>query len=238
MTRIYSLYAWIVGGTYFVLVLILTILLSFLIPQRRLDPVIKKMLRILFPLLCIRVEVEGENTIDPAQCYLFMANHVNILDIPLLGGFLPTFVRGVEAQRQFKWPLYGWAVRRVGNVSIDRTNIRASLRSLTRAGDLLKSGQSMVILPEGHRTLDGRLGPFKRLPFHLAKQVDIPIIPVGMDGLFRLKHKGSWLIQPGRIRLRIGPVISVETIREMNLEDLRDLARSEIQKLLAESGTR
>lgn len=107
-----------------------------------------------------------------------MSNHASLFDIPLLEAYIPTFVRGVEALRQFKWRVYGWAIRRVGNIPIDRKNIHASIKSMKKTEKILKKGQSIVILPEGHRTLDGNLGQFKKLPFHLAKQAGVPIIPI------------------------------------------------------------
>ena len=156
------------------------------------------------------------------------------LDIPLLGGYLPTFVRGVEALRQFKWPVYGWVIKRLGNIPIDRKNIHASSRSIKTTERSLKGGLSIVILPEGHRTLDGNLGDFKRLPFHLAKQAEVPIIPIGISGLFELKRKGSWLIQPSPVSIKFGEPVGSEEIKAIEVDDLRDKIRDKILALITE----
>ena len=161
-----------------------------------------------------------------------MCNHSNFFDIPLLEAYIPTFVRGVEALRQFNWPVYGWAIRRMGNIPIDRKNIHASITSMKKTEKILKKGQSIVILPEGHRTLDGNLGPFKKLPFHLAKQAGVPIIPIGLSGLFQLKHKGSWIIDPRPVKIKFGQPISPDKIQNLSTEELRDYTREKIQDLI------
>lgn len=232
MKHLVSLYCWTVGGCYFLVLCILTILLTFFFSPRRLDPWLKKRLRFLFKLLFIEVDRRGAEFVKPEENYLFMANHVSLFDIPLFEGYIPTFVRGVEALRQFKWPLYGWAIRRLGNIPIDRKNIHASIKSLKVAEKELKKGQSILLLPEGHRTLDGNMRPFKRLPFHLAKEAGVPIIPIGTSGLFDLKRKGSWLIRPHPVSIRFGEPIPLAQIRSLPLEELSDQVRERIQELI------
>ncbi len=232
MRQLVSAYCWFVGGLYFVLLLFLCILLSFVIPQRTLDPFIKASLKFLFKILFVRVRSEGAEVVAKNKTYLFMSNHQSLFDIPLLAAFIPTFVRGVEALRQFKWPVYGWAIRRLGSIPIDRKDFHASIRSMKITENVLKKGRSIVILPEGHRTLDGNLGPFKKLPFHLAKQAGVPLIPVGLSGLFQLKHKGSWLIRPRPVTIKFGRPITQEEIRACSAEGLRDDVRDRIQDLI------
>ncbi len=128
--------------------------------------------------------------------------------------------------------MYGWAVRRFGNIPIRREDVHASIRSIRKAEERLKSGKSLVVLPEGHRTKDGRLGPFKKLPFHLAQQADVEIVPIGMSGLYGLKAKHSWVIRPCTVKVKFGPPVSRETVRSLSVEELRDWVRGEIQKLI------
>lgn len=232
MKNLISAYAWIVGGLYFLFLLFVCIVLSFFIRQKTLDPYIKRSLKVLFKILSIRVLSEGTENVEQNKTYLFMSNHESLFDIPLLEAYVPTFVRGVEALRQFKWPVYGWAIRRMGNIPIDRKNIHSSIKSMKLTEKILKKGKSIIILPEGHRTLDGNLGPFKKLPFHLAKQAGVPIIPIGLSGLFELKHKGSWLIQPRPVKIKFGQPISPDKIHSLSTEELRDYIRNEIQDLI------
>jgi len=232
MKHLISAYAWLVGGLYFILLLIICIVLSFFIRQKTLDPFIKKSLKILFKILFIKVHSKGAENVEPNKTYLFMSNHQSLFDIPLLEAYIPTFVRAVEALQQFKWPVYGWAIRRAGNIPIDRKNIHASIKSMKRTEKILKKGKSIIILPEGHRTLDGNLGQFKKLPFHLAKQAGVPIFPIGLSGLFRLKHKGSWLIRPRPVKIKFGQAISPDKIQSLSNQELQDFIRDKIQDLI------
>jgi 1-acyl-sn-glycerol-3-phosphate acyltransferase len=233
MKVLISLYAWIVGGLYFFSLCLLTIVLTFFFKSRTLDPWIKKSLRLLFKILFIRVHSEGSENIEPKTTYLFMSNHSSLFDIPLFEAYIPTYVRGVEALRQFKWPVYGWVIKRLGNIPIDRKNIHASIRSIKTTEQSIKGGLSIIILPEGHRTLDGNLGDFKRLPFHLAKQAGVPIIPIGVSGLFQLKRKGSWHIRPHPVWIRFGKPVDTETIQALSIEELRDKIRAKILNLIS-----
>ena len=202
MKYIVSIYMMGVGGLVFGLILLLTLIFTFLLPPKIYDPWIKKLLRLFFKIIGIEVEVEGRDKINPDQTYLFMSNHVNIFDIPLLGGYIPNFFRGIEADYQHNWPFYGWVLKRYGNITIERENIQRSITSVRKAEKLLKNGKSITILPEGHRTTDGNLRPFKKLPFHLAKQAGVEIVPIGMSGLFHLKKKGQWLIRPTKVKIK------------------------------------
>jgi 1-acyl-sn-glycerol-3-phosphate acyltransferase len=232
MKHLISAYSWLVGGLYFILLLFIYIVLSFFIRQKTLDPFIKKSLKFLFKILFIKVHSEGAENVEPNKTYLFMSNHQSLFDIPLLEAYIPTFVRAVEALRQFKWPVYGWAIRRMGNIPIDRKNIHASIKSMKRTEKILKKGKSIIILPEGHRTLDGNLGQFKKLPFHLAKQAGVPIFPIGLSDLFQLKHKGSWLIRPRPVKIKFGQPIDPEEFHSLSTEELRDFTRDKIQNLI------
>lgn len=233
MTKIIiSIYIWVIGIVSIGLMLITGILLSFLLPQRTVDHFVKAGCRFCLKLMFIRVQVDGSEHIDPKRTYLFMANHVNIFDVPVLEGYVPHFFRAVEADRQFKWPVYGYAVRRFGNIPIDRSNIHRSIQSMKKAAQWLKTGNSLMILPEGHRTLDGKLGNFKKLPFHVAKQANVPILPIGMSGLFHLKAKKSWIIRPARVTVKIGQPVPVDRIRVFSETELRDHVREKIQQLI------
>jgi len=189
-------------------------------------------MRFLFFLMGTRVEVEGQKNVTPDTTYLFMANHVSLLDPPLLGGFIPGIVRGAEAHVQHSWPLYGWVMRRIGNIPVERESIHKSVASYRKVQQLLESGRSMIILPEGHRTLDGQTKPFKKLPFALAKQTNNGIIPIGLSGMYNLKRKGSWIIRPSKIKISFGPEITRDQIAGFSILELRDYVQNEIIKLV------
>ncbi|MDA3862076.1 MAG: lysophospholipid acyltransferase family protein [Melioribacteraceae bacterium] len=192
----------------------------------------QKILRFMFTILFIKVEVEGIEIIDPNKTYLYMANHVSLFDVPLLGGFIPGHARGVEADRQHAWPIYGWAMRRLGNIPINRKNIFSSLSSIGKIAGVISEGKSMIILPEGHRTMDGELREFKSFPFLLAQKVEVEIVPIGLSGLYKLKNKNSWTINPNKIKIKFGKPIEVDTIKELTTKELRNNVREVIDGLI------
>jgi 1-acyl-sn-glycerol-3-phosphate acyltransferase len=210
----------------------IVIVLSLFLPVRAYDPAFKAMLRGLFVVLFIPVKIQGARRIRPGRSMLFMANHVSLFDAPLLGGFLPGPVRGVEWERHFRWPLYGTFLRRIGNIPIDRDNAFSSMKSLRRARARLSRGQSLTIMPEAHRTLDGQLRQFKRLPFSLAKNAGVDIVPVGLSGLYALNNKHSWKIRRSRLTLSIGPVVTAEQAAAHSVDELRRIIRERIAALI------
>lgn len=229
---IISLYIWIMGVLLTVLIMFAGLLLSLILPQRYVDPFLKISFRIMMRLLFIQVTSEGESYIDLNKTYIFMANHVSLFDVPVLEGYIPQFFRGVEAEYHFHWPVYGWAVRLMGNIPIKRQSIYDSIRSMNRAIDWIKSGNSLTILPEGHRTLDGKIGSFMKLPFHMAKRADVEIIPIGLSGLYQLKAKHSWYISPTKIKIKFGAPVQLNDIRSYSTLELRDHVRSRIAELI------
>jgi len=190
------------------------------------------MLRFFFKILWVQVDVEGVEQLNTGKMYLFMANHVSLFDIPLLGGFVPGFVRGVEAKRQHQWLFYGWVMGRLGNIPIDRRDIHASISTFRKTIKMMQNGMSMIILPEGHRTLDGKLRSFKKLPFYLAKEVGCELVPIGLSGLFSLKRKGSWLIHPTHLKIKFGTPITADDVKSQSIIELRDVVRNQIQELI------
>lgn len=217
---------------YFILFLFFALIVSYLISPLRYNPWLKGLLRYLFKILHIPVIIEGADEIDPDKSYLYMANHVSLFDIPLLGGYVPGFTRGIEAARQHRWLLYGWVMSRMGNIPIDRNSIHSSVRSIRQTIKNMQTGKSIIILPEGHRTLTGEMKPFKKLPFFLAKQLEMEIIPIGLSGLFHLLAKDSWILNRGEIKIKFGEPISVENIQKLTAIELRDLVRGKIASLI------
>lgn len=232
MRYLLSIYLWIVLFIYSIFFLFFAISVSYIFPVQKYNSWLQKLLRFMFRIMFIKVEVEGLDNLDSSKTYLYMANHVSLFDIPLFGGYIPGYARGVEADRQHAWPIYGWAMRRMGNIPIDRKNTFSSLSTIEKTAHIIKEGTSIIILPEGHRTMDGKLRKFKNFPFLLAKKANVEIIPIGISGLYTLKSKNSWIIKPNKIKIVFGTPISVETISNLETKKLRDKVREEILGLI------
>lgn len=234
MTVIRSLLIWLAGGTVFIFAVMFFLFCTFLFKPGTYDPWLKAIARFVFRVMGIRVTVSGLEHIDTSRTHLYMGNHVSLLDVPLLQGYIPQMMRGVEAERQFKWPVYGWFVRRAGNIPINRDDVSKAIPSARAAAAKLREGLSMVILPEGHRTRNGKLRPFKKLPFHLAKDGGRPIVPIGLSGLYHVKPRDRWTIIPGTVHIAFGPPVDTDTIASMTVEELRDHVRDRVQELIRE----
>jgi len=232
MRQIRSLILWIILVPYFILFLIFAIAVSYILPSEKYTPWLQKLLRFIFTIMFVKVTVEGYENIHPEKTYVFMANHVSLFDLPLIAGYLPANARGVEADRQHKWPLYGWATRRLGNIPIDRKSIFNSLKSIDKTASIVSAGKSMIILPEGHRTMDGELRQFKSFPFLLAKKAGVEIVPIGLSGLYNLKNKNSWIIAPQDIKIKFGSPIKIDVIETLTAKELRDEVRGKISELV------
>jgi 1-acyl-sn-glycerol-3-phosphate acyltransferase len=233
MERVVSAFLWAWGSFLLGLFGSVIILASLVLPMQCYDPALKWMCRTLLRALGIRVRVEGVHNLRPEQTYLFMSNHVNIFDVFVLGGYLPHLVRGVELESHFRWFFYGLVIRRIGNIPISHHRPFRAMESLRQAREALRRGVSIVILPEGHRTLDGQLRQFKRAPFDMARQAEVDLVPVAMVNAFRINRKGSWLIRPGRLTLRIGKPIPYAQLRTLDSRVIKDHVRESIARLIA-----
>jgi 1-acyl-sn-glycerol-3-phosphate acyltransferase len=229
MRSLLSLWLWMVGLAYYVLCLLSTLSLTYLASPRAYDPILKAMMRGLFRILFVRVRVSGVDHL-PAdrQVIYFPAPHSSLLDVPLVAGFFPGFVRGIYAAGQRRWPLYGWVMHRLGNIPIERGNVHASIATMKEAERILGSGASVVIFPEGHRTATGALLPFKKLPFHFAKAARKPVIPVAIGGMFEVNNKSSWRMSPGVVRLHFGEEVSVDQVTQLSVTELRALVEDRL----------
>ena len=97
----------------------------------------------------------------------------------------------------FRYPIFGLILKKYGIIPIVRQKIRKAIASLKDAEEAIKQGTSFLISPEGTRTLNGEIGPFKKGPFHLAVNTNATIVPIALKGGFRAKRKNDWRLHPG-----------------------------------------
>ncbi len=231
MKYIYSIYGWFVAATYFFILTLVSIVVLQFIPSKKYSPFFRFALKIMFALLFVRVKCEFEEEIDLSKNYIYMSNHVSLLDAPLFSAYMPQFVTALEAMEHFSWPLYGRLARLYGNIPINRKNVRESLKSMSEAFDVLKNKNSMVIFPEGSRTQDGTIGEFKKMSFKLAKRANVGIVPLGMSGAYTLNPKGRFILKPSQLKLKFGKPITAEQIKLMNADELTEMVRNKIIEL-------
>ncbi|MGN6593393.1 MAG: lysophospholipid acyltransferase family protein [Terriglobales bacterium] len=165
-------------------------------------------LRLLLRLAGVRVVVEGRDRLAAAGAApIFMANHQSNLDPPILLTELPGEIAFLAKKELFDVPILGTVLRVGGLVPVDRSQRAAAQASIARAAEAVRKGRPFLIFPEGTRSLDGQLLPFKKGPFYLAEQTRAMVVPVRIDGSGGLMPKGHWRIRPGVVHLTLQPPI-------------------------------
>ena len=149
----------------------------------------------------VRVSISGLEQLASDAPYIYMANHQSQYDIPVLLSTLPSQWRFVVKAELFKIPIFGRGMRGAGYISIDRSDRRSAFLSLARAAQSIRNGSSVVIFPEGTRSQDGDLLPFKKGGFVLAVDSGVPVVPVIIHGAQEIMPKGSWLIRCHRVHI-------------------------------------
>jgi 1-acyl-sn-glycerol-3-phosphate acyltransferase len=172
--------------------------------------------------------VEGSEHVDPNRPTVYLSNHQSTIDIPALFRAIPVNLRFI-AKNELKYvPVLGWYMLLAKFIFIDRGNRRRALESMDRAGERIRSGISIIAFPEGTRSPDGRILPFKKGPFAVALKAKVAVCPVTIEGSGKLMPKAKWTITPGPIRVKIGAPISTENLREEDRERLMRQVRDVI----------
>jgi len=175
----------------------------------------------------VRIETQGQGNIPEGPC-LFMANHTSAVDPVAVFVTIPRRIAFLAKRELFRLPLIGWAMRLAGFIPVDRSSREAGAASADAAVERLRAGASMVLYPEGTRSPDGRLLPFKRGGFLMAIRAGRPVVPVTIVGAERVLPKGAMWIRPGEIRLQFHPAVDVSAYREENRDELLERVREAI----------
>jgi 1-acyl-sn-glycerol-3-phosphate acyltransferase len=144
----------------------------------------------------VRSQAVGLTKLDPNQRYIFMANHVSNIDPPLLLPMIPGRTAVMVKKELFDYPILGRAMRLGSFIPVDRGNRDAGIAAVREAKKVIDQGISMTIFPEGKRSFDGKLLPFKRGPFYLAMECGLPVVPITIVGTEIAMPKGRFAIQP------------------------------------------
>ncbi len=227
---------WIVSCIHFFVVCSSLIFLGIFIDPRKNDRPQRILCRNILRLAGVGFEVRRAPGFDPRRTSFFIVNHVNLFDPFVLYSAIPQFVRGLELESHFKIPVYGWMMKRFGNVPVPEESRPSDLKRmwrLTRAA--LDSGTSLAVFPEGSRTRDGRVGPFKDGVFRMARQFGYPIVPVSIIGSFEFNRKDSWMLRPSKIVVHLHDTIETKGLRKDEVEDLRERVRGIISRPVEEA---
>jgi 1-acyl-sn-glycerol-3-phosphate acyltransferase len=180
-------------------------------------------------ILGIKIEVSGLDRIEAGTPTIFMPNHSSFLDGPLVMMIIPGAARVILKKSVLRLPLVGLGMRHVGFVPVDRKGAEGGKRSIARAAALMKArGYSFLIFPEGTRSRDGQLGPFRRGGFFLALASGAPIVPVTIQGTFDLMPKRQWFARRGAVRVVFHEAIPVTGMDRESMAGLMETVRQTI----------
>lgn len=181
----------------------------------------------------LRVRVHGAEHLRAGKSYVFLSTHQSWMDIPVMLGYLPAQLRIAAKREVFSIPFLGWHMRRGGHISINRGSTVEAVESLRRAAGGIRGGVSAFIFPEGTRSRDGSLQPFKKGGFKLAIQSGAAVVPVAIVGTRQVLPRDSYVFRPGRIDLYIDPPIATEGLTDEDLPRLIEDVRHAIARHFA-----
>ena len=150
-------------------------------------------------LVGVKIEVRGMEDLEAGRNYIFMANHTSNLDPPVLLPSIPGRCSVLVKKELFRIPILGVGMKMASLVPVDRSDREAAIESVNAAIAVLRQGLHMLIFPEGTRSRDGRLLPFKKGPFHLAIDSGVFVVPVTMLGTYELWPKDRFALRSGTV---------------------------------------
>ena len=178
------------------------------------------------------VKIKGKEHLKKNQSYVFVSNHQSAYDIFLIYGFLGVPIKWMMKIELGRIPFVGAACRAAGFIFVDHSSSVAAKRSIEEAKCKLKDGASLVVFPEGSRTHNGKMGRFRKGAFQLAIDQHLPIVPITLNGPFKVMSGNSFRIYPHLMEMVIHPPIVVEADQFTDLKDLQQFA-NEVRKVVA-----
>jgi 1-acyl-sn-glycerol-3-phosphate acyltransferase len=204
------------------------IVASLIVPKaRHFDACIKGWGKIFGFATGTRTLVEGAEKLDPDSSYIVVSNHLSNLDPPLHIATLPIPIRFLAKKELFRVPILGRAMKSVGMIETDRQAHASAHRAINeQVAEVIAMGKSLIIYPEGHRSRDSEMQPFKKGAFRIAVDNGLPVVPVTIAGTDRAWHAGDKLVHGGRSRMIIHDPIPTTDLGADDIGELRDRVRA------------
>jgi len=179
----------------------------------------------------VKVRVEGLEKITPNGSYVFASNHLSYMDTPVVLANIPAGFRFLAKRGLFQIPFIGWHLARAGHIQVPRADARGAVKSMTLAAQMVRErGISLLIFPEGGRSRDGLLGPFREGAAYIAIRAGVPLVPVSLQGTREVLPFGSGRVRSGTVTMRIGDPIPTS---DLVLHDRVSLTADLRQRIVA-----
>ena len=193
--------------------------------------------RVILRVCGVNVRVKGQENVDARVPRIYMTNHQSAIDIFALLAFLPVDFKFIMKQELMKIPLLGVTMKKAKHIGIAREDPRKAVEGMKEAIERIKHGASVLIFPEGTRSVDGGLQPFKKGGFNLAIRLGCDIVPVSIRDSYRIILKGTLRINKGSFDMKIGKPISIKGYDRKSVSQLMDRVGEAVQDLMEQSRT-
>jgi 1-acyl-sn-glycerol-3-phosphate acyltransferase len=180
----------------------------------------------------VRVRVVGLERLEAGRSYVFAANHQSIYDIPIVFTSLPLQLRIVAKDSLGRIPFLGWHLRRTGHLLVDRRHPGAGI--LKRMGHLVSAARSLIVFPEGTRSVDGTVARFKGGTFLLAIDARLPVVPVSIAGSRFVMRKGRVMVCPGEVTVTVHPPMPTTGVTREQAREFADRVREVVRPAVDE----
>ncbi len=181
----------------------------------------------------VRVIVEGLEKIDPNASYVFASNHLSYMDTPVVLRSIPVEFRFMAKEGLFKIPFLGTHLKQAGHISVPRKDPRGSIKAMTQAADAIRTkGISVLVFPEGGRSRDGVLQPFKDGAAFIAIKAGVPVVPLALIGTRAVLPMHSGVFHRGTVKLRIGDPLPTDALTSRDRSTLTETIRAEVVAML------
>lgn len=157
---------------------------------------------------------------DPKRVSMFMMNHTSLLDAHVACWAIPTAFCGIQHQHHFDIPLYGWLMKRGNGIGVVKGEAGQAGRVAAQVHDRVRRGISIIGFPEGRRTQNGRVLPFRKGLFLMARDSGVPVVPLAVRGLWQILRRGEWVLRPYPLDVFVGPQIETAGLSDEELEAL------------------
>lgn len=226
-----SLLLWTASWLHFLIAVPVLIALAVFLDPRKHDWLQRGLCRRIAFFSGAKVAAEMSPGFDAKRTCIFMVNHVNLLDPFMLYCAIPQLVRGWELESHFKIPIYGWLMKRFGNVPVPDVRSPKDLKRLWRlTQEAIVSGVSLIIFPEAKRTRNGHLNEFEDGGFRLAQQLQVPIVPVSLVGSFHHLRTEDWILRPTTIRVILHDTIETKGLHKEDVPALKERVKRIIEQ--------
>lgn len=217
------IFLWIISVLHFFPVCTALVVLGIFVDPRKNDWPQRFFFRNILRFAGVSFEVRRSPGFDPNRTAFFICNHINLFDAFVIYSAIPQFVRGLELETHFRIPAYGWMMKRFGNVPVPENPTPAHfLRLLRQVKKCMDSGISLIVFAEGSRTMNGRVGPFKKGAFLLAAQTGYPIVPMSITGSFQFNRKGSHMLYPSKIVVYLHDTLETRGLKKGEVDALQE----------------